>query len=319
MDNSWRMSSLGLLLTMLAACAPPLPESNPSTTESVAGSASPNLTYQNITLTESQPNGRILWKVSAQQATYDNEGVSASLETVAGEFYDPQNRAITMLADRGSVYPLDKRLELTGSVRVLSAHDQVEVQADRVEWLPEENLLTATGQVILQQNLQAEGSASRWQLQSDRLTVNFADQQITLANSSGEPVRGSVSQPNLQVAATTVGFDLAQQSLQAQGSVEIVDPEQQLNLQGDRMTSPWPPQQIVVTGNVVGRSDKSQLRVEAGQMTWQVGSTVVEAQGNVAYQQPNQNLSVRGSSATINWQANTVAVRGGSTTQLNLP
>lgn len=305
-------------------------------------SATPNLTYENITITETQPDGSVLWKLTASLATYDQDRISATLEKIEGEFYDPEKHVILTLAASGSVFPREKRLELQGQVEVESGYHRLRLTADRVEWLPEQQLLTARGSVVLSRlpdtavaGSQALVSPTRpptegtgavapdpvWTATGERLTVNFKTNQAQLANpDSGQRVTAQSPQPPIDLLAQTLTWDIGAQTVRAEGTVEAKHLTEGVILTGAQLTSQIPPRDLTMTGQAYARVAATGLELTANRMSWVVNTSILQANGNVRYQQPGQDLSVTGESATANWQTNTVAVKGSSvTTQLTLP
>ncbi len=145
------LSGGSLVLILMTGCAAPLREQPEATPTPDTASATPDLTYEDITLTESLPDGSKLWQLTASTATYEQNQTSASLTNVKGEFYDEQDRSIRVEAEKGSIFPQDQRLELEGEVQVVASHYQLQLQTDRIEWLPQLNQMTAIGQVQITQ------------------------------------------------------------------------------------------------------------------------------------------------------------------------
>ncbi|MEN9221437.1 MAG: LPS export ABC transporter periplasmic protein LptC, partial [Thermostichus sp. BF3_bins_97] len=188
--------------------------------------STPQLIYEDITLTEAKPDGGILWRLQARLAEYEANGGndtgpevrlgSAHLQSIQGEFFDEDNRAIRTRAERGSVYPSERRLELRGQVEVESERDNLRLQAEQVEWLPEERLLRANGQVQIEL-LDQQGS-----LRGDRLTIDFGQDQLQLENlDPGRPVQAHYRDPDLELSASRFLWQIASGEVQALGAVAV--------------------------------------------------------------------------------------------------
>ncbi len=336
------VGSLGVvaLVSVLVGCSGPEspPARDPSTPKPVS---TPQLIYEDITLTEAKPDGGILWRLQARLAEYEaNEGNdngadvrlgSAHLQSIQGEFFDEDNRAIRTRAERGSVYPSERRLELTGQVEVESERDNLRLQAEQVEWLPEERLLRANGQVQVEL-LNQQGS-----LRGDRLVIDFGQDQMQLENlDPARPVQAEYQDPSLEVAATRFLWQMGSGEVQALGAVEVYAPEQALRLSGEQLRAPLPLTELRILGNVKAKavrvdaphrpedesgteSMQTGQELEAEEIRWSIGSTQLQARGNVRYRQPGQTLTVSGNEALLDWQTNTVQVRGNSQTQFTVP
>jgi lipopolysaccharide export system protein LptA len=335
------VGSLGVvaLVSALVGCSGPEspPARDPSAPEPVS---TPQLIYEDITLTEAKPDGGILWRLQARLAEYESvrdsvaeqyggndNGAdvrlgSAHLQSIQGEFFDEDNRAIRTRAERGSVYPSERRLELTGQVEVESERDNLRLQAEQVEWLPEERLLRANGQVQVEL-LNQQGS-----LRGDRLVIDFGQDQMQLENlDPARPVQAEYRDPDLELAATRFLWQMGSGEVQALGAVEVYAPEQALRLSGEQLRAPLPLTELRILGNVKAKavrvsgteSMQTGQELEAEEIRWSIGSTQLQARGNVRYRQPGQTLTVSGNEALLDWQTNTAQVRGNSQTQFTVP
>ncbi|MFS8894818.1 LPS export ABC transporter periplasmic protein LptC [Synechococcus sp. R3-13] len=316
------LSSLAALALLSLACGAlePSPDRDPTPADPIP---TPQLIYEDITLTQARPDGAILWRLQARLAEYESpsEGSatpvqlgSAHLQAVEGEFFDEDNRAIRTRAEQGSAYPGERRLELTGQVKVESERDNLRLQAQRVEWLPEQRRLQAEGQVKVEL-LEGQGS-----LQGERLLVDFGQAQMQLENwDPTQPVRAEYRDPDLELAASRFLWQFGVGEVQAVGSVEVYAPLQALRLRGEQLRAPLPLTELRILGNGQAKAEQTGQELQAQEIRWRIGSTQLQAQGNVRYRQPGQALTVRGNQGILDWQANTARIQGNSQTQLTLP
>jgi len=316
------LSSLAALALLSLACGAlePSPDRDPTPADPIP---TPQLIYEDITLTQARPDGAILWRLQARLAEYESppeNGAapvqlgSAHLQAVQGEFFDEDNRAIRTRAERGSAYPGERRLELTGQVEVESERDNLRLQAQRVEWLPEQRRLQAEGQVKVEL-LDGQGS-----LQGERLLVDFGQAQMQLENwDPTQPVRAEYRDPDLELAASRFLWQFGVGEVQAVGAVEVYAPLQALRLSGGQLRAPLPFAELRLLDNVKAKAEQTGQELEAQEIRWRIGSTQLQAQGNVRYRQPGQALTVRGNQGILDWQANTARIQGNSQTQLTLP
>lgn len=316
------LSSLAALALLSLACGAlePSPDRDPTPADPIP---TPQLIYEDITLTQARPDGAILWRLQARLAEYESpsEGSatpvqlgSAHLQAVEGEFFDEDNRAIRTRAEQGSAYPGERRLELRGQVEVESERDNLRLEAQRVEWLPEQRLLQAEGQVKVEL-LDGQGS-----LQGERLLVDFGQAQMQLENwDPTQPVRAEYRDPDLELAASRFLWQFGVGEVQAVGSVEVYAPLQALRLRGEQLRAPLPLTELRILGNGQAKAEQTGQELQAQEIRWRIGSTQLQARGNVRYRQPGQALTVRGNQGILDWQANTARIQGNSQTQLTLP
>jgi len=96
-------------------------------------------------------------------------------------------------------------------------------------------------------------------------------------------------------------------------------PLQALRLSGGQLRAPLPFAELRLLDNVKAKAEQTGQELEAQEIRWRIGSTQLQAQGNVRYRQPGQALTVRGNQGILDWQANTARIQGNSQTQLTLP
>ncbi len=285
--------------------------------------STPQLIYEDITLTQAKPDGGILWRLRARLAEYEappENGTtpvqlgSAHLHAIEGEFFDTDDRAIRVRAERGSAYPGERRLELTGQVEVQSERDNLRLQAERLQWLPEQRLLAAEGQVQVEL-LDGQGS-----LVGDRLRIDFGQAQMQLENRDPtRPVRAEYRDPPLELTASRLLWQFEAGEVQAVGAVEVYAPQQKVRLSGEQLRALLPLTELRLLDNVQAKAEQTGQELQAQEIRWRIGSTQLQALGNVRYRQPGQALTVSGNQGILDWQANTARIQGNSQTQLTLP
>ncbi|NJK64528.1 MAG: LPS export ABC transporter periplasmic protein LptC [Synechococcaceae cyanobacterium SM2_3_1] len=329
------------LLTLVAGggcgwLVPDAPPDPPSSSPQPTGT--PELTYEDITLTEVEPDGTLLWRLTARLARYNQEETAASLDSVTGEVFDQANSSIKVKANSGSAFPNENRLALTGEVQVQSPSHQVQITADQVAWWPDDNRLQAEGNVVLIQIPAAipESSSPQpgepatltlvppesalWIAKAEALEVDLMQNQVTLQNpDSQSPVQARAREPELDLEASRISWNLNTGEITASGPIQVAYPEQQVQMQGERLITTIPSDQIRLQGNTYSRSEATGQELWAEQLQWTPHTPLVNASGNVRYRQPGQNLAVTGETAIVNWEAQTVAISGGTTTEVALP
>ncbi|MFS8867166.1 LPS export ABC transporter periplasmic protein LptC [Synechococcus sp. H65.1] len=311
---------LVVLALLSAACGGP--ERDPEAPRQPI--STPQLIYEDITLTQAQPDGGLLWRLRARLAKYEPpspEGTpvqlgSAHLQAIEGEFFDEDDRAIRVRAQQGSAYPSQRRLELRGQVEVESERDNLRLQAERLQWLPEQRLLEAEGQVQVEL---LDGQGSLW---GDCLRIDFGQAQMQLENRDPtQPVRAEYQDPKLELAASRFWWQFGRKEVRALGAVEVYAPQQGVRLSGEELWAPLPLTELRLRGNGKARIARASGEgfLQAQEIRWRVGSTQLQALGKVRYRQPGQAFTVSGDRGFLDWQTSTVRMQGNSQTHLTLP
>lgn len=150
--------------------------------------------------------------------------------------------------------------------------------------------------------------------------MDLKQNQVTLQNpQSQSPVQARAREPEIDLEGSQISWNINTGELTASGPIQVQYPEQQVQMQGERLTTTIPSDQIRLEGNTYSRSEATGQELWAEQLQWTPNTPLVNASGNVRYRQPGQDLAVTGETAIVNWEAQTVAISGGTTTELALP
>lgn len=328
-----------LVILGLGGCAqnrPALPEANPSSSTPVSDPASttptPNLTYEDFTITQAKPDGSVLWKLQASVARYDQSQTTAELDRVSGEFYAQSDHPVLVSAEMGAVLSAEseQRLELEGQVEVESKRYGVRVQANQLEWLPAQDQLIAKNNVVITQiprqtatEVQSDPippgssqSENGIEARSDELVITFKTNEIKLVNTDkAQPIQVKASQPAIDLKALSLTWKIEGNVLEAEGNIQVNHrtATELFQLSGDKLVVDLPTEELTLIGRTFLKSDQGK-ELTANELHWITTRPVVEAKGQIKYQHPEKDLVVTGSRAEVNWETNTVVADGGSTT-----
>lgn len=339
-DRSIRYATWGAIaLLVLASGCGRSPQPEAETTPTPAPSEAPELVYRDINLTETDNEGNVLWKLEADIAEYEQDGFQAALQTVEGEFYDPEGKAITVSAEGGRVLPRERRLELSGTVEAVAEPLSLALSADTIEWLPEDNKLAAIGNVVVRQTerqiemkgdrLDADLSTYYLRLSLDPSETQTSESDTPVADeSAGESSSESPAivitavEPPLDVTTQIVEWDTVTDVVRSSGGVVITHREQEVTFRGKSLIYELASQTATLEGEVKAVAiDRAEL--EADRVQWDVNQELAIATGNVFYKQSGaQNVSVRGQKGTADLRTNSIALEGAGsqvTTQFTLP
>ncbi|MFY7834624.1 MAG: LPS export ABC transporter periplasmic protein LptC, partial [Pseudanabaena sp.] len=102
---------------------------------------------QNITLTEFDSNGKLLWEIQAKRATYREDRKIADVEDVKGKFYRDGEPLMEATGNKGTIDQASKAISLEGNIKAIAVQEKINMKADRMVWQSEEDLLKATGNI----------------------------------------------------------------------------------------------------------------------------------------------------------------------------
>lgn len=145
--------------------------------------------YEGNTITEEQ-DGKIIWELTCDKMRIDTITQNVEIDGVKGKFYqhDDKETVWELTAATGIYYQTQKNILVKGDVVVTNSNG-AKLLSDELEWLSDQELITATG------NVDATNSEGA-QLLSDKLEW-FASQELVSAsgnvkvkNSDGAKLKG---------------------------------------------------------------------------------------------------------------------------------
>jgi lipopolysaccharide assembly outer membrane protein LptD (OstA) len=108
-------------------------------------------------------------------------------------------------------------------------------------------------------------------------------------------------------------WNLQNQTVVSDQAVRVVHQQQQVNLTADRGQLDLQQRTFYLTGNVHGVGQRNQSKLDAEQLTWNIPTQAIMAEGNVVYDQANPPLHLKGPKAVGTLQGQSVVISGGET------
>jgi LPS export ABC transporter protein LptC len=213
---------------------------------------------------------------------------------------------LLMSANEGRMLHRQGRMELSGNVEAITQEEpQLRVQGQKVVWLMKQEKIVSDLPVQVQrlQNKtqvtdQANGDSAEVQL-TDRIAHLKKNARVTLL------------EPPLLVTGNSLIWNLKKDTLIADQPVTVVHREQQVTLTADRGQFDLKPKVARFSGNVRAIGQKNQSNLASDQLVWTIPTKLLEAEGNVVYNQADPPATLRGPRAIGKLENQTVVVSGG--------
>ncbi len=146
---------------------------------SAAQQVDTNLTFNNITLEQPDEQGRILWKVKAEEATYSPDQKVASVRNPDGEIYQDGKPIYHIQARQGEVEQNGDRIFLRGQVVATDIKSGAVLRGDELEWRPKPDTLIIRGN-LRGTHPKLRLSANQAKLQNKQRRMDLSGQVIAL-------------------------------------------------------------------------------------------------------------------------------------------
>jgi LPS export ABC transporter protein LptC len=340
------------------------PNNSPSPTNQNA------LSFNNITLEQADEQGRPIWSVKGNQATYSRDQKVAQVQNPTGELFQDGKVVYKVSAQQGEVRQDGKRLFLKGQIIATDPINGVVLRGNEAEWRPQEDLLIVRNQITGKyRQVQAAAQEARvfsrtrielqgkvvaqatdpalqmrtehltWQVKqqkligdraieidrykgktiSDRATANGAEVDLNTKIAKLQPKAQLVSsEPPLQVNSNSLSWNLNAETVTTNQPVKVVHRQQQVTLTANQGRMDLTKEIVYLTGKVYAIGQRQQS-LNAQNLTWYVPTQLVEATGDVVYQQVEPPASFTGQKAVGKLQEQNVVVSGGTVVTKIIP
>ncbi|MGD1860736.1 MAG: LPS export ABC transporter periplasmic protein LptC [Leptolyngbyaceae cyanobacterium] len=101
----------------------------------------PALVLRDVTLEQQDENGRLLWKVNADEVTYSADQETANLVNPEGEFYQDGELIYRAKADRGTIQENGQIILLENNLVATGIRNGMVINGQTLEWQPSNNLM----------------------------------------------------------------------------------------------------------------------------------------------------------------------------------
>lgn len=168
-----------------------------------------NLTFNNVTLEQTDEQGKLIWKVKAQAATYSKDRKVAQVQSPNGELFQDGKPVYQITAQAGEIEQDGKQLFLKGKIVATDPRNNLVLRGNELEWRPKEDLLIVRNRLTgSHPQLQAVAQEARVFSRSKRIEFLGGVQAIT-------------NDPALQMRTEHVVWLLGEQKLIGDRPVQI--------------------------------------------------------------------------------------------------
>ncbi len=276
---------------VLVAC------SAPPTKAPVSKNQENKLTINNFSVEQSDPSGKLWWRLKANQAVYTVDRKIAKVTGLTGELYQDNQIVLKLSAKAANVEQDGQKILLRGDVTAKETRNTLVVSSQELEWRPTEDLLTISKNVrVNHPKLQAQGNrgkyVSRQQRlemfdrivawapeQSVRLQTNYLQWQVDAQKITGNrPVQVEHYRDRIlleQVNANQLTYNLDQQTVQLQDKVQFQSVKPPITFTAG--SARWQVQQQLITA-----ADSLQIIHKQEQANFTANNGSIDLSKNVA-------------------------------------
>lgn len=214
------------------------------------------------------------------------------------------HQQLQAVAQEARVKTREQRIDFSGGVVANSAEPQVQMRTEHLTWYLKEQKLIGDRPVQFdrykdnQISDRGRGDSAEFNLKTKIATLN-KNAQIDLLD------------PPMQIASNSMTWNLNSETVNTNAPVRVFHQAEQVNVTANQARMIIPQKTVYLTGNVNAIGQRRQA-IRSNTLTWYLERKLVEAQGNVVYQQVEPPITFNGDKAVGNLQTENIAVSGGS-------
>ena len=217
---------------------------------------------------------------------------------------------LEVTAKEGRYYTRKQRLELSDQILATAKNPRLQLKTERLYWnIPQHK-------IIGDRNLEIVRYQDRDV--TDRLVTNRSQIDLKQNNVLIESnIEFKSLDPPLQMSGNSLLWNYQQRTVKSEQPIQLFHYRDGITIVGNQALVNLQEKFAQLQGGVQGNSSRNQAKLYAEKLTWNIDSQVVEAFGNITYEQvkPPQ-FHLTGERATGRLQDNSMVVTGGDHQQV---
>jgi LPS export ABC transporter protein LptC len=220
---------------------------------------------QNITLTEFDAQGKLLWEITSTNANYRQDSKIADVEDVKGKFYRSGEPLMEATGDKGTINQITKEIALEGNIKAIAIQEKIDMKADLMVWQSKEDVLKATG------NIQIHKPDDNLTMTGKELTAKPSTNVYSLEK---EVVVTSVKPP-LEMKSDKVTWDAKRDRVFTEVPLSVLQVKDKLQLSANKGDWNIAKKEVTFTGDIKAKDPKLDVDLEAAQAVWNLDKKLV--------------------------------------------
>ncbi|MEB3210154.1 MAG: LPS export ABC transporter periplasmic protein LptC [Leptolyngbyaceae bacterium] len=263
-----------------------------------------NLSFNNITLEQSDEEGSLIWRMVAEKAVYSQDEQTAVIENPSGEFFQDGKATLAIEAEQGEVRNDGEQIFLTGNVVATDVETGAIVRGDELEWRTGDEVIIVRNNIV--------GVHPDFTIAANRARVSIAEQRVEVIGN----VAVVSADEDLQVQGAEIVWLLEEDLLVSDRPIQF----RQLNgeeitarAEGERAEFNLDTEVALLENNGRVALKDPQLRVTGDSLQWNmVDNTVVASEPlRVVYRQANdQTVTLQANQGNGDLNTQTFSMRG---------
>lgn len=224
------------------------------------------------------------------------EDVAILSENVSGT-----NDNLEVKAQQGRYFSRTQQMQLEGKVNGIAKEPPIQIQTEAVTWDIENKRVKSDVKLAIDRY---KDKTVTDRVVADKGEVNLATKIVILTNN----VQLKANEPPVQVASNQAIWNVEARSVRSPQPIQVVHLAEKFTVTGNQGFIDLEDQVARFEGGIHGISTQQQANLYADSLVWEIPKQLLNAQGNVAYNQNDPPLELTGQQATAKLEAQSVKI-----------
>ncbi len=262
----------------------------------------PGSSLSQITLTEVDPQGKLLWEITAKEAEYTQNNRRVQITAIKGKFFKDGKRLMDITGNSGSINQSTQEITIEGQVKAIAVKDNIILTSDRMVWLSKKDLLTATSK----QRIKVTNPDQKITITGKLLKANPGANRFTIE----QDVIATAVKPSLEIKSRILTWDATQNKVVSPVPMAILHTTDQMRLNADQGEWRIKSQQVYLQGNIKGYAPASGINVETSVLVWDILQQLVTLPASLLVSSPLRQVAIAANQGQVNLATQTINLSG---------
>ena len=258
----------------------------------------------NSTLEQSNAQGKILWRLKTEKATYSPDKQTAKLENLTANLFNNDILILQISADKGELRKDGQEIYIQDNIIAVDPRNKAEFRGEEMVWLPEENIMTITGKSGFKAN------HAKLTVRSVKAKYNTENQILEL----DKDIIATTNNPSLQLKTQHLYWQIEKEKVIGNEKLDLIRYEDKIvtdRLKTDKIEVDLNTKIALINGNIEYQSFQPLLQAATNKVIWYYAKREMESPQAITLVQSQEGTTITANRGKFNLTANQVDLQGG--------
>lgn len=206
-------------------------------------------------------------------------------------------------ASEGRYYTKQQRLELIGNILATTKEPALQLKTNHLSWDMKNQFLTGDQPLTV---VRFKNQTITDQISAKSVLVNLKESVATLQND----IQYKSFDPPIQITSNQISWNYKNRLIAANNPVQIYQYKDQITVTGNRANVDLNQKMTILSEGVRSINQAKPAQLYSNQLAWNMATHMVEASGNVIYEQAEPKMNFTGEKATGIIKDNSLILNG---------